>query len=1286
MATQVDIEIFYKFHLDENQTDIKQKEKNDKKGAKEENEINQRYYLHLEFPVEKKQIDINEILKDGGYNENFLKSIDKFKYLLVTDIIQDEIEIIEKLKVLEQSENAIIDLDKEMEEKLKKSEEEKREDKIGHYILYLYIIIDRKKEEERIKNENDNERTKEKNDIKLQLSNIEQISNELRDIKKQIYNIELNSKADHHDVVKSIQKNININKEKYKDKLKNYELNKIEDDIIGRKMEIENCLNKIQNENKLCIFGPKGVGKKIFTKKVGSLLLEKKIFDKIYFLDINSIDNYNPEIKINLLIDGICESEPKNKILLIIYFNEEINEIFDLKQLLYKLQNEKNEKKISIIFTFSLNDSGLIETQKELSNHIELTNFTIEGKENEKNNLKNLFEFYFKKNNITDRKDLVQKVNEMFDNLTETPSQKEKEKKEDKNEIKVEKEEENNIKEEGKKQVKKIDIILLVMYVAFTKDGNSKIEKIFEQLILNDDMFTQKEIITKTIIESGFFDKDTIEKILLYLNKFISGIGKSFFKMILNDNNEEKINFIKTKLNGLIIIDNNKNEEIFRLDNSAKTLIEEQYKFDNEKIKKIKEIEKNIIKYYFSGFRNRLNKEYQENNIDINLKTFNACVQNNFWYNEEIKKEQEKLSNENITNYKFNSEIDSNNIYNIIKNIKADFYNDNEIQIYINDISISLPTLLCLTDNYYLVYLIIDSFENMYEKLIKEEEENKTKINEIILRLGIFKYEISHNPKFFEKSLKLANISDETIINLSKEAKFEYYLSKIFDCSIRKKSNIKELILECNNLLNEETVKEKIKIINTKRLNDIYKIEKNPRKIFYFLFDNPLDNELKTDLNNNFYLAQKLKTIIPSTFDIEFKSYEDKNKINKIDSENFKDFNEFFLKKNNLINISFLYISSKDLKEKFFKYCENEQQKGIINTKILILGYLGNDEDFEKEKEILVKKGIKNIIYISKNSKLNLDKDVSAYDKKSYYYYLEKYFIEFIHDFVSFITSKYDYCSIQKAFNKVKIDFISKFRRLIELNEPSKNDNSENQKKEESLTTEDFWKIINIESSIEDDNFEMEYNDDEEETLNKEQKVIKDIYDEYEHEYNKMKNIYYRKNPFSEESETKLKKIKYKNYMKLPGIGDLSAKNFLRFAEKGLYITNKGGINELKEAIIKNNIVNIYGNNNVFELGDELCKYFYMMGKFQNGIYIFSQRGFEEGMIYLNNIIRLKDNENKDNNNRTLILLKLLDLKDKESIIKKIKSLNEKNSAHFVVCSESKSESSEKVYYYEWKN
>ena len=39
-------------------------------------------------------------------------------------------------------------------------------------------------------------------------------------------------------------------------------------------MEIENCLNKIQNENKLCIFGPKGVGKKILIKFISWKLIQ----------------------------------------------------------------------------------------------------------------------------------------------------------------------------------------------------------------------------------------------------------------------------------------------------------------------------------------------------------------------------------------------------------------------------------------------------------------------------------------------------------------------------------------------------------------------------------------------------------------------------------------------------------------------------------------------------------------------------------------------------------------------------------------------------------------------------------------------------------------------------------------------------------------------------------------------------------------------------------------------------------------------------------------------------
>ena len=147
---------------------------------------------------------------------------------------------------------------------------------------------------------------------------------------------------------------------------------------------------------------------------------------------------------------------------------------------------------------------------------------------------------------------------------------------------------------------------------------------------------------------------------------------------------------------------------------------------------------------------------------------------------------------------------------------------------------------------------------------------------------------------------------------------------------IRKENSFEYYKSECDNLLNIET-DEKIKNLNKKRLDDIYSEALNAcsKENFYFLLENPLNNNYKTQLNSNFYLTQKLSTIIPSAYNIKFKTIKHK-----------EDLNNFFKVENNLINISFLYISSKDLKEKFFKYCENEQQKGIINTKILIFSFL----------------------------------------------------------------------------------------------------------------------------------------------------------------------------------------------------------------------------------------------------------------------------------------------------------------------------------------------------------
>ena len=980
-------------------------------------------------------------------------------------------------------------------------------------------------------------------------------------------------------------------------------------------------------------------------------------------MEINSIDNNYPEAKINLFIDDIYEFDNNQKILLIIYFTEQFS-INNMKDLIYKIenQNEKNETKISCIFTFSPNDNELKKGQTELPNHIKLTNFKIDEKEQGKNKIKELFKYYIEKNDITD-KDLLNKVNKMFDNIENIKKEKEiqnlNEIKEIDNSIKDEKEEEKNKiekleQEEIFKEVKIFNIILLVAYINFVKKDNIKIGTIFNKLIWEDDKETKKKAIL-SIIDSESEDKKNIENIFLYLSKLSSGIGKSFLKIILKENDEEIIDFIKKKLNGLIFVENNGKEEIFRLNGTLKPLVEEPFSKQKMEI----DIVKNIISNYFLSFRNILVKYEKEKGNNL---SFGACINNNFWFNKEVKAQ---LKN-NKREFVFNSEIDSNNIFNIIKNIGKDFYYKN--RLYIDDISISLPTLLYLNGDYYLAFQILDLFENFF-KQIEKGENIPIIIQELILRLGIFKYMIAKNPNIFEKSLKSGNISYETISNLSKEAKFEYYLTKIFDCRIKKYTNIQEYYLECESLLKEEEDND-IKIVNETRLND-YQDYQDSRKIFYFLLQNPLNTEHKTQLSSNFYLTQKLKTIIPTNFEIKFKIFEEQidltdffQKINVI--------NYLTQEKNNsdyLINISFLYLSNKKLKEEFFEFCD--KQRGKICIKILILGYLEDNPDFSKDN--LTNKGIKNLIYISNNKKVQFDKEI-GYDNKSIYYYFEHYFIEFIHDFTNLITSKYNYCSIPKAFNKAKINFIEKVRRLIELNEPP------DKKNEDSLAWEDLENLIKIESSIEDDNFEMDYIDEEDNFNDNNKKISKDILDQYDYEYNKVKNIYYRKNPFSEGSDTHFKKINYQKYMKLPGIEQLNPKNFLTFVEKGIYNVKKNDIKKLEDIIDKNNIVNIFGtyeNNNIFEFGDEFCKYFYMMGKFEKGIYIVSPRAIEEKNIYY---ITNKSQEN----NRTLILLKLVDLNDKEFIVRKMNeianNLNKKRSVHFIICSEEKLENLKECY------
>ena len=1029
--------------------------------------------------------------------------------------------------------------------------------------------------------------------------------------------------------------------------------------IYGRTDELNQCLIKYQSDNKIriCVYGPKGVGKKSFVKKVGFSCLERDIFEKVFYLELNSLDNYNPEMKVKMLIDEICGYCAEKKILIIIYFNELITQINDLKDFMLKNDlQRKDNLKISYLYGFEIDDNYLKECQNDFTNSVELTHFKIYGKEEKKvGNFKVLFDYCMKEHKLSHKNNIIKELNKIYDDFYKSLSTKILKKNEEpknelvtqnskgidldkinnkidnkpKNENKdniiqmVKKEEEN--KKEYLKGAKINNIFLFSSYINFLED-NTKITDVSYKLFIEDNKDIKKEIIS-IILENQRIGKNIIKKIFLYLSILSSGIGKTLLKMLLNDDDDEKIiNFIKDELYGLITSEYYENEEMFKLDTSIKTLIEEIFK--EKKINLELNDEINIMKRYFIIFRYTL-KEY------VNANGFHACIKNNFWFNKEA---EEKLPIK-VKECKFNSEIDTNNIYNLIKNIKKESYKNNEMKIYIYDISISLPTLLYFTNNIYFEYLLISIFEQLFEKI--KREENNLKINEIILRLGIFKYWVSKNPHFYENILKEADLSDKKNINLNKDAKFEYYLSKIFDCIIKKNRNIEEYSNECRNILNEE--KDESNNINMKRFEDLYneakaKIDQDPRNKFYFLLENPL-NKLKANLNSNFYLTQKLLLRIDLEFGIEFKI---------VRNNNFNFIENFIKKKNNMINIGLLYVANKTFTKGIFDFWKNKKDK--INIKILILGYI--DDDNDNSKDILKDKRISNIIYISKN-------DIIDEQVKDYF---ENYFIRFVHDFIFLITSKYDFCPIKEAFEIAKRNFVTKFNSLLDMKELNKKDVSKN-KTEKSILIED---LIKIKSFIEDDIFEVE-SANVGEKLDNQQKIINDIYDEYEYEYNKIKNVYYRKNPFSEESETELKKGKYKKYMRLPGIDDLSMKNFYYFVEKEFYSDNKD-IKELEEIIYKNKIVNIYGNENVFDLGEALCKYFYMLEKFLDGIYIVSPRNIEEEKDSLIKNIRLKKNNDNKNNNEVLILLKLLDINDKDSI-KEIKDIiKDLDFSNFVIC------------------
>ena len=576
---------------------------------------------------------------------------------------------------------------------------------------------------------------------------------------------------------------------------------------------------------------------------------------------------------------------------------------------------------------------------------------------------------------------------------------------------------------------------------------------------------------------------------------------------------------------------------------------------------------------------------------------------------------------------------------------------------YIDDISITLPTILHYNCNYIYEDLTFGFFNkfltDIYEYCRWKTGKKKLDIEYIkllIVRLGIFKYwsskkiEYLNFPSNIKEKLEKSNNETkieiclihlyENILKRSKKVKeikneFDIYIKNINDENDRKNFEIRFKALYARYL---NSIEEIINLLSNNDYTKDYETDLNIIKLqivkfcskfkFYFFLQNPLNKDLndKIDINNHFFLTQKLLTILPKDFDIDFQTFKDNEQKGDII---------------NINNILFLYIANKHIYETYIK------NKNKLIT-ILILGYIIDKEDKDIFFNEMHQKGIKNIIYISS---CNIIDEIKLF--------FDKLFFNFIHDFISILVSKNNKVTIRSAFKESKTNFKNNFKNIC-LNYNYNNFNIPK---------------IKIHMTNKYDTFEVEIAEDESiEISSKENTNYIYNENEYEDEKSRNDNIYYMKNPFAENKEINInqpKKRLNKNQIKLPGIESLSENNFKDFLNGNIY--NKKFfeylVAEIEKRITKGgNIINICGNINSHII-DDLSKYFYMEKIFNDGVYIVRN---------INNISEFEDFIKSSLFSKNPSKLILLDqTKNNESIFDEElkKNIKKKNKTNLIICS-----------------
>jgi hypothetical protein len=299
--------------------------------------------------------------------------------------------------------------------------------------------------------------------------------------------------------------------------------------IIGRNVELKNCIDKLVVHCNVCVCGYPGAGKKSFIQAVGKFVFEHNMFQEVKYTEIYYLRNAEEILKnkveeiksdLNMNDDNQLEND-LTKILLIIntdFIITDENDVFILEDLINRIK----DKKFSYLFAFTINKKFNF---AQIKNKLQRRTPMIELDKLQQDKRLNLF---YSIN--TKKKDHLKKQEEIIKKTNGFPN----------------------------------EIYLRTLFI-----------KCFFDEIKNIDV----DKITNEFIFKKIFQKYKVNKIFsIFTNKI--GIREDVLQVFFE---KDEISLIKNELNFIIFCEKDEKGKSYSLDNSFKDLIKELLNKEYEK-------------------------------------------------------------------------------------------------------------------------------------------------------------------------------------------------------------------------------------------------------------------------------------------------------------------------------------------------------------------------------------------------------------------------------------------------------------------------------------------------------------------------------------------------------------------------------------------------------------------------------------------------------------------------------------------------------------------------------